>query len=438
LPARKKSATSRRYEFGSDHRKGRSMTKPSTVQQPGRVVIKDQAPCGIMKGPFFCHETLYQDELGDEKILLHVDLLERGVTKDWPRKRLLPTPVLDHENLPMLCWREFDTAPYTRANAGINHAPRACFIWRSSFDNQPPQFVSVSMDYRLPAFLTNGSIFGGAALLYVIGCALYVAHRWLSADYGCAGWDCGSWVLESALGQIKNVTLLIGGGLAGFLLVMKTLGVSMRSALLITPLVARIIWHGYKFGRRHPLIAPWANAVPWTSLEGFEIKRDPKDPDDRDSIERTRIRASFGLAAPEIDVLNGTLNEDAAREMLRRLTAIFLEKRPHYLAQLEEGVPPLTPKAEHVQVTSRCKHLIEKFNECFKSSAQLTRQAGRLEKNPRRTAEAEELKAKARQLDDEAGQLSAEIEPLVARIVELEAGNHDLYSRFSRHRVRST
>jgi len=396
------------------------MTNSSdAVQQTGRTVIKRQAPYPVIKGPFFCREVLYQDELGDEKIFLIVSLFDSGDAEYWPKKRVLPVPVLDHENLPMLCWRELDDRPYTKANAGIDHAPRGCFIWRSSFENQPPHFVSVSMDRQLPKFLTNGRLIAGAALLYLLGCAFYIAQHCLTLNRACAAWKFDSRTFQRALELVQVPTFIIGAGLLGFLLVMKLFGVSMRSALLVNPVVARLVWRGYKFGRLSPLIRPTAHAAPWTSLEGFEIKHDPKNPEDSFSSVRTRIRASSGRATPETDIVNGTLHEDSAREMLRLLTRTFLDKRKHYLAQVEEGNQSLTPEAEQMQILVKLVSLVEKRKESLKTSAHLTKQAARLKKNARRADEAEELERQARQLDDEASQLGAEIERLGPRMAEL-------------------
>jgi len=396
------------------------MTDPSNTVQPlGRIVIKRQAPYRVIKGPFVCHEVLYQDELGDEKIHLLISLLPTGLAYHWPKKRVMPVPALDGENLPILWWREFDHAPYTKANSGIDHAPRGCFIWRSSFENQPPHFVSVSMDRQLPNFLTNGRLLAGAALLYLVGCVFYLTHRCLTLNHSRTAWDFDSRTFARALELVEVSTLLIGAGLLGFLLLMKLFGVSMRSALLVNSIVARLIWRGYKCGKPFPLIAPTAHAAPWKSLEGFEVKHDPKNPDIPYSTTRRRIRASFGRAAPETDIVNGTLHDDSAREMLRLLTSTFLDKRKHYLAQLEEGPQPLTPEAERLEILRKVGGLMDQRKESLKTSAQLTNQAARLKKNPDRASEAEDLERQARQLDDEIKQTGAEIQPLVIRLNEL-------------------
>ncbi|MGO9987008.1 MAG: hypothetical protein ACLPIX_22720 [Rhodomicrobium sp.] len=282
----------------------------------------------IAKGPFSCSTFLCRDAHGDEEVRAAVDLLPNRQDEFWPQKWRLPTPAIDEEGLPILCWREYDADPSEdRANAGINWAPRACFILTAPHGEHAPQFVSVSFDDCLPKFLTTQYVLPGLALLYTFVSALFIALYYFTSNLP----------LYEVFERLANPFILIAVAIAAGLYVcwdvVRWLGYSIRSPLLLNALVSRLIWRASKLGRSPiPLIQPQAHVAPWGALESFEIKTDPKT--SSNSPERRRIRASFGVAAPETDIVNGSWTEDDAREIQRLLIANFLYKRDYYHAKI--------------------------------------------------------------------------------------------------------
>ncbi|MGO9987006.1 MAG: hypothetical protein ACLPIX_22710 [Rhodomicrobium sp.] len=361
----------------------------------------------IVKGPFACFEGLYKDVHGDEKVGLAVRMHPRSYGDYWPKKWYLPDPVRDNENLPMLCWREFDARPYTDANAGINWAPRACFVWYPSFENQPPLFVSVNMDWRLPKWLSNIALAAFAGVLYLIGCAVYLAHYCLSSDK-CSGWGFHRWTLDAAVSLVTVPTVLTAAGLLAYFVLIHPF-IPLRSATLINLLVSRLIWRGLR-GPIPNLITPKVHVVPWTSLEGFHIVKVPKDPEVWFATDRIKIRATFGRDAPATDIMNGTCNEETAQEMLRLLTSTFIDKRQHYRDQLAV-TPRRSTRNEAQRLLAEAKELREIAAELDAKvnglTGQITKRFDAI-KRTRAGRKAAELRARAHQLSVETMPLAFE------------------------------
>lgn len=232
-----------------------------------------------IKGPFLCQEFLFENEQGEEEVVVDAILLdfeEDPYSPSWPAKRALPMPQRDlTDNLPILFWREFDEGPYNKANAGINWAPRACFIWLSEFENhKEPLFVSVSMVATWPAFLSN---------------------------------------------------------------------IPILSRTLIRPWIRRRVWRYYKMSEIDRISwAPLIRVVPWKQLESLELK-DTRYSDAPHLVHRYRIVASTGGAAREFALVDGTYGEDSAREMHRLLLQTFMVPRNQLCAQIKSGtLPPST------------------------------------------------------------------------------------------------
>ena len=346
--------------------------------------------------PFACHEILYHDVHGEEKVILDVWLLPSSHTRDlWPDKRYFPVTRLDTTNgLPMMCWREWDHTPHNDSNAGTNWAPRACFIWRSKSENQPPLFVNISFDRKLPKFFTIYSILGYLAALCVLGLVFAPSDRLI-----------GMFVMSLA-------TYLF--------LALAIFGISINSALLIDKISALLIWRVFT-----PLfIMPKVHVAPWTALEGFEIKHDAK-PDNAGApgINRMRIRASFGRTASETDVLNGTWHEDDVREFHRLLTCTFLDRRQYYLTQMREKDEARARKAEANATLPEAAQLKEKIDELHRERNRLIKNIDALRRQSDdyflnlaqtglSTPERAELLQKAGQCDIEIQELLVKVYPL--------------------------
>ncbi len=295
---------------------------------------------GLIKGPFQCHERETKDEAGNRRIALDVALLPRQhLKKHWLSKGTFPCAELDDENLPLLFWREIDVATYTEANARINHAPRACFIWRSCFEGHKPYFVSVNFDHprAVPEHLRNGALIRKAAFTFLSICisinVIYLIYAGLASNFSYRAPVLGTLI------QIDSTLFLGGFSLAVLLLAYigimdAVFGRSARWALGIDALVSRHIWRDGLRTEVHKQVSPQAHAAPWRTLQGFEILEEQDTPHNR-----TRIRASFGTAAPETDIVNGTMHWDTAREILRLLTRTFIENRSHFLTQIEDEPP---------------------------------------------------------------------------------------------------
>ncbi|MGO9545734.1 MAG: hypothetical protein ACLPPF_13195 [Rhodomicrobium sp.] len=303
---------------------------------PGRPPLNT----GLIKGPFQCHEHETEDEAGNKRIALDVALLPRQyLKKHWLSKGTFPRAELDDENLPLLFWREIDIATYSHANAGINHAPRACFIWRSCFEGHKPYFVSVNFDHQgaVPEHLRNPALARRAAFIILGVClainAIYFFYEGLASNFSS-----GAWVLATAA-SINSAIFLAGCGLAVLLLAYigimdGVFGRSARWALGIDALVSLHIWRDRQSPELHRQGCPQAHIAPWRALQGFEILEEQDTPHNR-----TRIRASFGTAAPETDIVNGTMHRDTAREIQRLLARTFSENRSHFLNQIEDEPP---------------------------------------------------------------------------------------------------
>jgi hypothetical protein len=295
---------------------------------------------GLIKGPFRCHEREIEDESGNKRIALDVSLLPRRyLKKHWLSKGTFPRAELDDENLPLLFWREIDVATASEANARINHAPRACFIWRSCFEGHKPYFVSVNFDHpgAVPEHLRNGALIRKAVVTLLFICisinAIYLIYAGLASNFSYR-----APVLETVI-EINSAIFLAGCGLAVLLLAYigimdAVFGRSARWALGIDALVSRHIWRDGLSPEGRKQVCPQAHIAPWRALQGFEILEEQDTPH-----HRTRIRASFGTAAPETNIVNGTMHRDTAREIGRLLTRAFIENRSRFLTQIEDEPP---------------------------------------------------------------------------------------------------
>jgi len=243
----------------------------------------------VMKGPFLCRETFYQ-ELGEEKVRLDVRL--HIGPNHWPKRGHWMT-VKDKEGLPVFFWRDYDRPAETDANAQICWAPRCCFIWRSKSEKQPPFFVTVSMDGKLPPILHNTTfLLAGVALL--LGYGSY-AHYALQQPVGL--------LLLSAL----MPWVFIGSALT-FLKIFT----SLRTTSMVNFLVARLIWSGF--------VKPSVHIGPLAELEGFSVAPGPKIniPLERlplVSRQRMQVLASFELEASQTAVMDGAWSERAPRNV---------------------------------------------------------------------------------------------------------------------------
>ncbi len=424
--------------------------------------------------PFACRETLYQDVHGDEKVHLDVWLLPTYYSKySWPKKWEFPEVRRDSTNdLPMMLWRQYDHDPCEGSNAGINWAPRACFIWRSKSEKQPPQFVNISFDNQLSIFFTAACILGPIALLYLIACAFTIAHHCLGS-HACRNWGFNPSTFNaigSVLHDPTGIIALIATCLAVYILPARiVLGFPIKSALFIDKIIARLIWRGLtpqfrrgkQFRMRIPgYITPDVHIAPWAALEAFEIKFKPKSdkPEDPDT-DRVKIRASFGRAASETDILNGTNDEDDAREFHRLLTDAFLDRRPYYLAQMRENdearaardseADRLEKQARQLngeaikQYQEQLKILdksvaLEKQRDTYRHQAGQTGVRAMLRRLTRSapTPEQAELIQKAEQCDAESEELLAQAQPLGENAGELAKQSDELFERASELRNR--
>ncbi|MGO9986813.1 MAG: hypothetical protein ACLPIX_21705 [Rhodomicrobium sp.] len=260
----------------------------------------------VRKGPFLAREIR---KPGQGRPFLEVRLDRNSAL--WPKKgnwRILH----DHDGLPVLFWREYDRPAETEANAQICWAPRGCFVWPSNQEDEPPLFVSVSYDGKLPTLLHNAA-FQSMTILIAIGALLYAA-LFLDRD------------------PLLLITQAVKPWVyAGAALSFIKLFMNLRTAAFINFLTARLIWSG--------LIRPAVQIAPWSALDAFAVTPGQKVaiPSERLAIvsrQRIQVRASFRLVAPIAVIMDGSWREIAAQECVRLATLHFLERRPAQLRRL--------------------------------------------------------------------------------------------------------